>query len=163
MSSQTLSAGSVIELPDGRRATVRFCGITHFADGEWIGLELDEATGKNDGSVQGERYFDCEPGYGMFVRPTVVGKVVQVAPESKQTTKPGINAAGSRAQSKLGTSTGLRKQTGLPPTAARQQSTNAASASTPGLRGAAARASIRVCQILSWPTPFYANCAFRNV
>ncbi|KAJ5129777.1 uncharacterized protein N7515_005816 [Penicillium bovifimosum] len=114
MSGQALSAGSVIELPDGRRATVRFCGTTHFADGEWIGLELDDATGKNDGSVQGERYFDCEPGYGMFVRPTVVGKVVQVAPESKQTTKQGISTAGSRTQPKLGPPAGLRKQTGLP-------------------------------------------------
>lgn len=148
MSGQALSVGTVIELPDGRQATVRFVGTTHFADGQWIGLELDEATGKNDGAVQGERYFDCAPGHGMFVRPTVVGRIVQPEPESKQTTKPATSAAGSKAQPKPGISTGMRKQTGLPPTAARRQSTNATSTPTPAPRGVAARSSLRVCRVL---------------
>ncbi|KAJ5555132.1 Dynein associated protein [Penicillium sp. DV-2018c] len=146
MFSQPLLEGSVIELADGRLATVRFCGTTHFADGEWIGLKLDGPTGNNDGSVQSERYFDCAPGYGMFVRPTVVGKVVgvvQAAPEGKQTTKQDLNTAGSRAQPKLGPPAGLRKQSGLPPTGPRRQSTNAVSTPTPGPRGAGARTSIR--------------------
>ena len=30
---------------------------------------LDDATGKNDGSINGNRYFDCKMGHGMFVRP----------------------------------------------------------------------------------------------
>lgn len=29
-----------------------------FAEGEWAGVELDQADGKNDGSVQNVRYFD---------------------------------------------------------------------------------------------------------
>jgi dynactin 1 len=148
MSGQSLSVGTVIELPDGRQATVRFIGTTHFADGQWIGLELDEATGKNDGAVQGERYFDCDPGYGMFVRPTVVGKIVQPQPESKQPTKPATSVAGSRVQPKPGTSAGMRKQTGLPPTSVRRQSTNAASTPTPAPKGVAARSSLRVCNVL---------------
>jgi dynactin 1 len=139
MSGQGITVGTVIELTDGRQATVRFIGTTHFATGEWIGLVLDEATGKNDGSVQGERYFDCEPGYGMFVRPTVVGKVVQnPVRESKQTAKPTTSAAGPR------------KQPGLPPAAARRQSTNPTSTPTPAPRGAAARSSLRVCYGLLW-------------
>ncbi|KAJ5189169.1 Dynein associated protein [Penicillium cf. griseofulvum] len=143
MSGQALSVGTVIELPDGRQATVRFIGTTHFADGQWIGLELDEATGKNDGAVQGERYFDCDPGYGMFVRPTVVGKIVQPQPESKQHTKPATSVAASKVQHKPGLSAGMRKQTGLPPTSARRQSTNAASTPTPAPKSVAARSSLR--------------------
>jgi len=34
----------------------------------WIGIALDEPTGKNDGSVKGERYFQCEKNRGIFVR-----------------------------------------------------------------------------------------------
>jgi dynactin 1 len=145
MSAQGISAGTVIELTDGRQATVRFIGTTHFATGEWIGLELDEATGKNDGAVQGERYFNCELGYGMFVRPTVVGRVVQnPLRESKQTAKTATSATAGKAQPQTALTTGIRKQPGLPPTAARRQSTNAASTPTPAPRGAAARSSLRV-------------------
>ena len=44
----------------------------------WIGIELDEPFGRNDGSVPGAgkgegdgrtRYFDCKEGFGLFVRP----------------------------------------------------------------------------------------------
>lgn len=143
--------GSVVELANGRQATVRFIGTTHFAEGEWIGLELDDATGKNDGAVQGERYFNCEPGYGMFVRPSIVGKIIQRQPvrESKQTAKPAASAASSKAP-QSGLSAGLRKQPGLPPTAVRRQSTSTNSTPTPAPRGAAARPSLRVCHGPWW-------------
>lgn len=61
-----LVVGQIIQLGDGRRGTIRFAGPTLFAPGEWVGVELASATGKNDGSVQGERYFDCPMGHGMF-------------------------------------------------------------------------------------------------
>lgn len=31
-----------------------------------------DPTGKNDGTVKGERYFDCKPNHGVFVRPSQV-------------------------------------------------------------------------------------------
>ena len=36
----------------------------------WIGVELRNARGRNDGSVQGRRYFSCKPGHGLMVRPS---------------------------------------------------------------------------------------------
>ncbi|KAI5294208.1 hypothetical protein KEM52_004487 [Ascosphaera acerosa] len=72
-----LPLGTVIALPDGRRAVIRFSGVTEFAPGDWIGVRLDEPTGKNDGAVQGVRYFTCEPSHGMFIRPTAVAAVLE--------------------------------------------------------------------------------------
>lgn len=51
---------------------IRFIGMTAFADGYWIGLELNECTGKNNGSVKGDRYFTCADNKGLFVRPTQI-------------------------------------------------------------------------------------------
>jgi len=46
---------------------VRFRGSTHFADGEWLGVELNSPTGENDGSVEGFQYFTCSPKHGLFI------------------------------------------------------------------------------------------------
>ncbi|KAI0701257.1 dynactin [Cerioporus squamosus] len=71
--------GAVVEVPVGR-GVVRFCGATSFAAGKWIGIELSQPNGKNDGSVQGVKYFSCKPSYGVFYRPSQV-KVISATPE----------------------------------------------------------------------------------
>lgn len=53
---------------------VRFIGGTQFAPGQWAGIVLDEPIGKNDGSVAGVRYFQCEDGRGIFTRPSKLSK-----------------------------------------------------------------------------------------
>lgn len=53
----------------GTTGTVCFRGPTKFASGEWLGVALDSAVGKNDGSVRGVQYFCCAPQHGVFVRP----------------------------------------------------------------------------------------------
>ncbi|XP_041827242.1 CAP-Gly domain-containing linker protein 4-like isoform X2 [Melanotaenia boesemani] len=53
-------------------AFIRYLGTADFAPGLWLGLELRSPKGKNDGSVGGQRYFTCRPGYGVLVRPSRV-------------------------------------------------------------------------------------------
>uniref|UniRef100_A0AAV2MDB0 Kinesin family member 13A n=1 Tax=Knipowitschia caucasica TaxID=637954 RepID=A0AAV2MDB0_KNICA len=53
-----------------RRGTVHYVGGVEFAKGIWIGVKLDLAVGKHNGTVQGRVYFRCPPGYGVFVKPS---------------------------------------------------------------------------------------------
>ena len=57
-----------INIRDGVGGVVRYCGPVKGKPGIWVGIELDECRGKNDGSYQNERYFSCAPGYGLFIR-----------------------------------------------------------------------------------------------
>ncbi|KAF2491830.1 hypothetical protein BU16DRAFT_585013 [Lophium mytilinum] len=56
---------------DARRGTIRFIGPVPELPGlgPWVGVALDEPTGKNDGSVKGVRYFEAGKNKGAFVRP----------------------------------------------------------------------------------------------
>eukprot|EP00698_Gefionella_okellyi_P014239 TRINITY_DN3950_c0_g1_i1.p1 TRINITY_DN3950_c0_g1~~TRINITY_DN3950_c0_g1_i1.p1 ORF type:complete len:1685 (+),score=428.43 TRINITY_DN3950_c0_g1_i1:54-5108(+) len=74
--SLTPSSPAALALDIGARVdaggivgVVRFVGNTQFAPGRWVGVELDEPKGKNDGSVAGVVYFRTEPAHGLFVRP----------------------------------------------------------------------------------------------
>ena len=53
---------------------VRFVGMHHTKANPRVGVELDKPVGRNDGTVDGHRYFDpiCSPQHGVLVVP---GKV----------------------------------------------------------------------------------------
>ncbi|XP_035806523.2 kinesin-like protein KIF13A isoform X3 [Amphiprion ocellaris] len=53
-----------------RRGTVHYVGGVEFAKGIWIGVKMDMAVGKHNGTVQGRVYFRCPPGHGVFVKPS---------------------------------------------------------------------------------------------
>ncbi|XP_044063365.1 kinesin-like protein KIF13A isoform X11 [Siniperca chuatsi] len=53
-----------------RRGIVHYVGGVEFAKGIWIGVKLDMAVGKHNGTVQGRVYFRCPPGHGVFVKPS---------------------------------------------------------------------------------------------
>lgn len=93
--------GQKIELSDGRTATVHFVGSTQFAAGDWIGVELEDASGKNDGSVQGQRYFECEPGHGMFLKPTAAKVLEQPTPKVKSRPTARTNGAATKPRQSL--------------------------------------------------------------
>uniref|UniRef100_A0A4W3IYL8 Kinesin family member 13B n=1 Tax=Callorhinchus milii TaxID=7868 RepID=A0A4W3IYL8_CALMI len=69
-----LREGEYVSIGTNKCGTVRYIGTTEFADGVWIGVELDVPAGKNDGSVGGHQYFRCNPGYGALVRPNRVSR-----------------------------------------------------------------------------------------
>lgn len=72
-SARPLRVGSRVEvIGKGHRGTVAYVGATLFATGKWVGVILDEAKGKNDGTVQGRKYFTCDEGHGIFVRQSQV-------------------------------------------------------------------------------------------
>merc|ERR1719499_395480 len=64
-----IKLGDVVLISRGL-GTVRYVGQLHVADNTeaWLGVELHEPVGKNDGSIDGVRYFDCKPKFGVFVK-----------------------------------------------------------------------------------------------
>lgn len=58
---------------------VKYRGILTGVEGSrnkvYLGIELDETWGKNDGSVGDRRFFSCPPQCGLFVRPNCAAKV----------------------------------------------------------------------------------------
>ncbi|XP_034432648.1 dynactin subunit 1 isoform X11 [Hippoglossus hippoglossus] len=80
-----VKVGSPVEvIGKGQRGTVAYIGNTLFASGKWVGVILDEGKGKNDGTVQGKRYFTCEENHGIFVRQSQI----QVVDDGADTTSP---------------------------------------------------------------------------
>ncbi|XP_043254578.1 restin homolog isoform X2 [Colletes gigas] len=84
--------------------SIAYIGETQFAPGDWAGVVLDEPIGKNDGSVAGCRYFQCEPKRGIFSRLTRLTRQPladfgMMSPTQKTPTTPPDSMRGSLAKS----------------------------------------------------------------
>uniref|UniRef100_A0A667GJH4 CAP-Gly domain containing linker protein family member 4 n=1 Tax=Lynx canadensis TaxID=61383 RepID=A0A667GJH4_LYNCA len=66
LASLGLKLGDRVVIAGQKVGTLRFCGTTEFASGQWAGIELDEPEGKNNGSVGKIQYFKCAPKYGLM-------------------------------------------------------------------------------------------------
>uniref|UniRef100_A0A2I2Y2Q6 Dynactin subunit 1 n=1 Tax=Gorilla gorilla gorilla TaxID=9595 RepID=A0A2I2Y2Q6_GORGO len=102
-SARPLRVGSRVEvIGKGHRGTVAYVGATLFATGKWVGVILDEAKGKNDGTVQGRKYFTCDEGHGIFVRQSQI----QVFEDGADTTSPETpDSSASKVLKREGTDT----------------------------------------------------------
>lgn len=49
--------------------------------GTWCGIELDESFGRNDGSINGVRYFTCDRTKGVFAPPSKL-KLIPLAADN---------------------------------------------------------------------------------
>ena len=68
-----VSTNSVMNKP----GYIRFIGPAKFnPEGIWIGVELEQPFGKNDGSLKGVTYFKCPENRGVFVRADKLSLVV---------------------------------------------------------------------------------------
>ena len=60
-------------LPSKHRGLVKFVGeIPSLPSGYWVGIMFDDKVGKNDGMLNGKRFFNCPAGHGGFLRPNKV-------------------------------------------------------------------------------------------
>ncbi|RXM28759.1 CAP-Gly domain-containing linker protein 3 [Acipenser ruthenus] len=84
LSSLGFRVGDRVIIAGQKIGTLRFCGTTEFASGQWAGIELDEPEGKNNGGVGGVQYFSCPPKYGIFAP---LSKISKDSDDRKMTAK----------------------------------------------------------------------------
>merc|ERR1719189_1309871 len=63
-----LMVGMPVWVDGNKHGRIAYIGEVHFAKGEMAGVHLDAAIGKNNGTVGGVMYFQCEPRRGVFSR-----------------------------------------------------------------------------------------------
>jgi len=82
-----LEVNDQVETSKGKVGEIAFIGATRFASGAWAGVVFPKTVGKNDGSVNGVRYFRCRPRHGAFFRPDVLTLVAKRPPTARDITK----------------------------------------------------------------------------
>ena len=101
--ADTLRLGQTVETVGSQQGVVRYIGPIHVSDGTFVGLELPTPSGKNDGSVRGERYFTCPPLHGLFIKETSIIRIVSQPAPVRAAPPASAQAAASRPKPGLAT------------------------------------------------------------
>ena len=72
----------------GKKGFVRYIGRTQFAKGMWTGVELETPDGKNNGTIEGVKYFTCAPKHGLFAPVSKVTPIPNSLPNLKVQSQP---------------------------------------------------------------------------
>ncbi|XP_061162210.1 CAP-Gly domain-containing linker protein 2-like isoform X15 [Saccostrea echinata] len=115
---------------------IAYIGETQFASGEWAGVVLDNPEGKNDGAVQGVRYFQCEPKRGVFSRISKLSRTPGLTSETPKPEDAMSETGGSTSVKTNGTShlpSSLRPTTPKPLAGTRALSTSSSSVNKAGV------------------------------
>ncbi|CAF3936632.1 unnamed protein product, partial [Rotaria sordida] len=111
-----------VSVPGKGFGTIAFIGRTEFADGEWIGVILDEPKGKNNGTVQKKdgtivRYFTCNDNHGLYVRSGQIESIINDSNLTRSSSNHSIKSEGSTTGSIPPPSTSaIPKTSAVPPT-----------------------------------------------
>ncbi|TMW55309.1 hypothetical protein Poli38472_013200 [Pythium oligandrum] len=70
-----ITVGAHVRVSGKLTGVVKFVGPVHYTKGEFVGVELTDAVGKNDGTIKGVAYFSCPPRHGLMVRPQEIAVV----------------------------------------------------------------------------------------
>ena len=63
-----LMVGQEVWVDGNKKGRIAYLGTVHFSKGDMAGIHLDEAVGKNNGTVGGILYFQTQPRHGLFSR-----------------------------------------------------------------------------------------------
>ena len=74
-----LRVGTQVVLDHDAVCTVKFVGRTMFGGGKWVGLALPVPAGTHNGTVDNVVYFRTKANHGVFVRPSRLTPVEDLA------------------------------------------------------------------------------------
>ena len=114
VSDNIMIGDKVLITASNKVGMVQFVGETSFAKGIWAGVVLEDATGKNDGSVSGVRYFTCPSLRGVFVKEEKLEKITGMkTPEKTPFRTPNKQTSINRNESALSIDSGVEEEQDL--------------------------------------------------
>lgn len=73
--------GCIIEIPNIGTGTLKFVGLVDSKAGYYVGVDLLDGSGKNNGTFNGRRYFNTDhPRSGLFIQLPKVAQIIDEAP-----------------------------------------------------------------------------------